>query len=133
MGLVLIWLLACGGAPTARMAACPASPNCVSSTATDSVHAVAPFEARDPAEALRVLGAAVRRVDGFTAVLVEDDGYLHATFTTPTLRFVDDLELQVGDGVVHVRSASRLGHGDGGVNRARVEALRREWGPPTGR
>jgi uncharacterized protein (DUF1499 family) len=76
---------------------------------------------------LAELVAAAQRVDGFTTLVVHDADYVHVTFTTPMLRFVDDLELQVGEGAVHVRSASRLGHGDHGVNRARVEALRAEW------
>jgi uncharacterized protein (DUF1499 family) len=54
--------------------------------------------------------------------------YLYATFETRWLRFVDDAEflLDPGARVIHVRSASRLGRKDFGVNRARVEALRRK-------
>ena len=111
-----------------RMAPCPASPNCVSSHATDAGHAIPPFTAADPGKALAELVAAAQRVDGFTTLVVHDADYVHATFTTPMLRFVDDLELQLGERSVHVRSASRLGYGDHGVNRARVEALRAAWG-----
>jgi uncharacterized protein (DUF1499 family) len=40
--------------------------------------------------------------------------------------FVDDVEFLAdrASGVVHVRSASRLGRRDFGVNRARIEELR---------
>jgi len=57
------------------------------------------------------------------------DDYLYAVFTTPLFGFCDDVEFFVAadDGVVHVRSQSRLGYGDGGVNRKRVEAIRRKW------
>ena len=52
--------------------------------------------------------------------------YLYAQFTTPLMRYVDDVEFWFDPpaGVVQVRSASRVGHGDGGLNRARVESIR---------
>ena len=52
--------------------------------------------------------------------------YLYAQFTTRLMRFVDDVEFwfDPAAGVIQVRSASRVGHGDRGVNRARVEAIR---------
>ena len=125
--MTLLLLLACGSAPTERMAPCPSSPNCVSSQATDEEHAVPAFEAADPAAALVGLASTLEGMDGFTEFVAREDGYLHATFTTPLMQYVDDLELQVGDGVVDVRSASRVGHSDLGVNRKRVEALRAAW------
>jgi len=52
--------------------------------------------------------------------------YLYATFTTPLMRFVDDVEFWAdpAGGVIQLRSASRIGHEDGGVNRARIDRLR---------
>ncbi len=52
--------------------------------------------------------------------------YLYATYTTPLMGFVDDVEFWVdpAGSVIHLRSASRLGYGDRGANRARIEALR---------
>ena len=59
------------------------------------------------------------------AVTVREAHYLRAEFTSRVLRFVDDVEFWLGEaGLIHVRSASRLGHSDFGVNRARVEHLR---------
>jgi uncharacterized protein (DUF1499 family) len=59
-------------------------------------------------------------------IVDEKDGYLRAEFTSRALNFVDDLECLLDEkaGVVHVRSASRLGKKDFGVNRKRVEAIR---------
>ncbi|MDP3413597.1 MAG: DUF1499 domain-containing protein, partial [Polaromonas sp.] len=59
-------------------------------------------------------------------VVEETPGYLYAQCSTRWLRFTDDLELLLDDAarVIHVRSSSRLGRKDFGVNRARVEALR---------
>jgi creatinine amidohydrolase len=59
-------------------------------------------------------------------VITEEPGYLYAEFETRWLRFVDDVEflLDAPAGVIHVRSASRLGRKDLGVNRKRIEELR---------
>jgi uncharacterized protein (DUF1499 family) len=61
------------------------------------------------------------------ATVIKTEGnYLHAEFRTKLMRYVDDVELFYDEraGLVHVRSASRLGRRDFGVNRARVEKLR---------
>lgn len=59
-------------------------------------------------------------------VAEQHDDYLYAQFETRLLRFVDDAEFWVdpATGVIHVRSASRIGRKDFGVNRARIEAIR---------
>lgn len=59
-------------------------------------------------------------------IVEQRDDYLYAQFTTAMLRFVDDVEFWVDPaaGVVQVRSASRVGRKDFGVNRARIEAIR---------
>jgi uncharacterized protein (DUF1499 family) len=61
------------------------------------------------------------------AEIIQADGnYVYAEFTTALMGFVDDVEffLDESAGVIHVRSASRLGESDLGVNRKRVEAIR---------
>jgi uncharacterized protein (DUF1499 family) len=67
----------------------------------------------------------VEAMPGAKVVRSEPD-YLYAQFTTPLMKFVDDLECwyDPAAGVVQVRSASRVGHGDRGLNRARVESIR---------
>ena len=60
-----------------------------------------------------------------TRIISSDSHYLHAEFRSRLLRYVDDVEFHDDGKVLHVRSASRLGRRDFGVNRARVEALRR--------
>ena len=71
------------------------------------------------------LQAIVASIPGAEVLKVEPD-YLYATFTSVVFKFVDDLEFwfDPANGVVQVRSASRVGRSDKGVNRARVEALR---------
>lgn len=59
-------------------------------------------------------------------VIKTEPGYLYAQFTTPLMKFVDDTEFwfDAAAGVVQVRSASRIGQGDQGLNRARIESIR---------
>ena len=118
------------GAKNGRLAPCPASPNCVSSQADpagDAAHYVAPLAFKGDAhgawEALRRVVAESERA----TIVGETDGYLHAEFASRVMGFVDDLEclLDAPGRRIHVRSASRLGYRDFGVNRGRVESLRR--------
>ncbi len=57
----------------------------------------------------------------------EEDSYLHYEFTSLLFRFVDDVEFLFEDATktIHFRSASRVGYGDFGVNRKRMEEIRR--------
>jgi len=129
VGLFLVLVMVCAG-PTAgepmnrQLAPCPDRPNCVSSLATDEEHRVEPFAATGE-EFWRALRAAVAALPR-TRIVEEEPGYLHAECTSRIFRFVDDLELTQSEPSerVDVRSASRVGYGDWGVNRARVEALR---------
>ena len=109
---------------------CPQTPNCVSSeaAASDAEHVIAPLRYAGSAEQARarleqLLGSQPR-----VRLVTATPTYLHAEFTTRLLRFVDDVEfLFVTPGRIEVRSASRVGRSDMGVNRERVEALRRQF------
>jgi len=90
---------------------------------------IAPLPAGTAAGAADAAWGRLRRIveSERGAQIVQADGdYLYAQFTTRWLGFTDDVEfwLDRAAGVIHVRSASRLGRKDFGVNRARVEALR---------
>jgi uncharacterized protein (DUF1499 family) len=123
----LFALLGCGaqrpeglGVRAGALAPCPDSPNCVCSCEIRDSHAVAPVTG--------TLNDVRRALSGMPRVnIVSDaDGYLHAEFTTRLMRYVDDVEFleDSAAGVVHIRSASRVGHSDLGLNRKRVEAIR---------
>ena len=117
-----------------KLRPCPASPNCVSSEeGTDVAHRVEPLPAGTSLEATRTaLRTALAAASARAVVVIDEPGYLRATFRTPLIGFIDDVELRISEatgeaaGVVHVRSASRVGHSDLGANRARVERLRQE-------
>jgi len=116
------------GVASGGLAPCPSSPNCVSSDARDAAHAVAPFAlAVEPGAAWEAARAAVAAWSR-TRIVDETESYLHAECSSALFGFVDDLELQLrpAEQSIAVRSASRLGHSDLGVNRKRVERLREE-------
>jgi uncharacterized protein (DUF1499 family) len=112
--------------PEGRLLPCPSSPNCVSSQAQDSSQRVDPLRPPgDPGDAMSILRRVVEALPR-TRIVTATDTYLHAECRSRIFRFVDDLDflLDPEEGVVQVRSASRLGHSDLGVNRRRVEAIR---------
>lgn len=105
------------------LAPCPGRPNCASTRQEGGVEPL-PFTSRDGALArLRALLAALPR----TRVVADEDGYLRAEVRSRLFGFVDDLEVLLDEGEqrVHLRSASRVGHWDLGVNRKRLEEIRR--------
>jgi uncharacterized protein (DUF1499 family) len=102
------------------------SQNAVSSFAQNDYSKIAPLAAaKEPRAVFARLNQAVKTSPG-AKIVTEDANYIYAEFTTPLLKFVDDVEflLDEGNGVIHVRSASRLGLKDFGVNRKRIESLR---------
>jgi uncharacterized protein (DUF1499 family) len=114
---------------------CGNAPNCVSSQALDEAHRVEPLQVPtgvEPHDAFkRFLELIEARRDArihARAPIQPNVPYTfaHAEFVSPYLRFRDDVELLLdpGAGLVHVRSASRIGYSDLGQNRARVEELR---------
>ncbi len=109
-----------------RLRPCPSSPNCVCSQDEDAGHHIEPLQfTGSPREAWDRLHTLVETLPR-TRVVSRDDRYLHVEFTTPLLRFIDDIEflLDETNSVIHVRSASRIGHSDLGTNRKRIEAIR---------
>ena len=115
-----------------ELAPCPETPNCVSSLAPKGGHWVGPLPLRGaPDEAMERLREIVEAMPR-TTVDEFADGYLKARCRSLLFRFVDDLELLVDAeaGVIHVRSASRVGRSDLGVNRRRVEEIRARYLAP---
>jgi len=106
--------------------ACPSSPNCVSSQAADADHFIAPFKiTANVDDAWAALKKALLS-QSRTVITNETGDTLHAEATSLVFRFVDDIDavLDKEAKVIHIRSASRVGYGDFGVNRKRVEMLR---------
>ena len=104
---------------------CPATPNCVCSEYPGKDVDIEPLGYSDSTEAA---WARLERVIAETGgrVIAEAPGYLRAVYETQLLRFIDDVEFRQdkNHSVIHVRSASRMGHSDLGANRKRVEKIR---------
>ena len=121
------------GVREGRLKAPSTSPNSVSSQAALwpghpklAYASIAPLAvAGDAAAAMAKIRSLVESTAG-ARVVQADAGYLRAEYTTPLMRYTDDVEFWFDStaGVVQVRSASRLGESDLGANRARIEALR---------
>lgn len=123
----LLTLIGCAGdRPTTlgvqnnQLAGCPDSPNCVCSFDTRDSHRIDPL--RGNLDAIKRALAQMPSAE----IIREEGDYLYAEFTSRLMGYVDDVEFLAdpASGVVHVRSASRLGHSDLGVNAKRLEEIR---------
>lgn len=118
------------GVKDGKLAPCPTSPNCVvSQGASDREHEIAPLAyTGDRADAMATLQKIVA-AQPRTQIIKQTDDYLYAEFTSRLMGFVDDVEFYFDSDqpVIQVRSASRLGESDLGVNRKRIEALRLQF------
>lgn len=124
-----VWLALWGGVNGAMansLKPCPDRPNCVS-TLQGGEQSLPPLRYQgDKSKAKSDLLRVVRSLAHMQ--IIEDKGdYLHVTVTSAIFKFVDDVEFLIEDShkVIHVRSASRTGYSDFGVNRRRVEKIQR--------
>ena len=104
---------------------CPVTPNCVCSEQLVEGTFVEPLDYTATTEAAwHKIKQAIVETGGVVAT--DQNGYLHAIYETPLLRFVDDVELRLDTNqqVIHIRSASRVGKSDLGANRKRVVRIR---------
>ena len=112
-----------------RLSPCPDSPNCVSSQSTDPARFIKPLRyTGDLADARQKLIDLLKDSKRARLISVETD-YIHAEFRSLIFNFVDDVEFYFSseDRIIHVRSASRTGYYDFGVNRRRMERLRAKF------
>jgi uncharacterized protein (DUF1499 family) len=110
-----------------KLRPCPSTPNCVCSQERDPGHRVVPWSYAGDGDAIRERLIAALKTFPRMELLTEEPRYLHAAFKSAIFGWVDDLELLIDEEtkLVHVRSASRAGRWDLGVNKRRVLALRR--------
>ncbi len=117
------------GVRDGRLAPPKRTPNNVNSqidSNADPGHYIEPLRYRgDARKAWETLQRIVLGMQGVKVVRSEPN-YLYAEFTSKLMGFVDDTEFYLDEkaGVIQARSASRLGNGDHGVNRARIESIR---------
>lgn len=113
------------GLENQRLKNCPDSPNCICTM--DVQHpaplAALPFKG-DMAETIAHIKKTAAAMEG-SALQKEENNYLHFTYTTHTMKFIDDVEFLLDPAmrVVHFRSASRVGYYDLGTNKRRMKAF----------
>ena len=112
-----------------RLADCPGSPNCQGSDASEPERRVEPLPMKGSGDETMAALVALIDVRPDAAVVNREGDYLHATFTSSIVGYIDDVEFLVDEsaGIVRIRSASRIGRSDLGANARRVEALREAW------
>jgi len=120
------------GINNGKLMPCPKTPNCVNSQAKNNENYIEPIhftgtqqEAKD--RLLRTLESEKR-----TKVITDKKDYIRVEFTSALFRFVDDVEFyfmkkQADTTIIHIRSASRIGYSDLGVNRKRIEKIRNKF------
>lgn len=117
------------GVRDGQLTPCPNTPNCVCSQSSDAVHKIEPLTYNStPEQAFAELKRLIQSLPR-TKIITESEDYLHVEFTLPIVGFVDDVEfyLERNANVIHVRSASRVGMSDLGVNRRRIETIRTKY------
>ncbi len=126
--LFFILLASCAGTKPdsiGQFSECPEKPNCIFSKSSTALHMIAPLiyqstfpEAKE--KLLKVIKSMPR-----AEIATNKENFLHVEFTSKIFRFVDDVEFYFNaPGIIHFRSASRIGHSDMGVNRHRMEEIR---------
>ncbi len=114
------------GVTEGTFSSCPDKPNCVSSQASNDKQKVPPLPLKGNAnESIDRLVQVIKAM-GKAKVVEKRDNYLYVEFESSLLRYVDDVEFFASEktGEIEVRSASRLGYSDLGVNRKRIESIR---------
>ncbi|WP_414549161.1 DUF1499 domain-containing protein [Anabaena sp. CCY 0017] len=117
------------GVNNGKLASCPNSPNCVSSQDRDPEHIISPLSfTSNPQSALANLKEIIESLPR-TKIITATEDYLYAEFKSALMGFVDDVEFYLDRqaNVIQVRSASRLGQSDLGVNRQRIETIRAKF------
>lgn len=114
------------GVANGRLAPCPDSPNCVSTQATDALHGMEPIAYKGETAVAQAKLLAILAADDSYTLINQTPTYIHAEARSGLWRFIDDVEFFFDEatGLIQFRSASRLGYGDMGANRQRMEAFR---------
>jgi len=117
------------GLKDGKLPSCPDSPNCVSSQSEDVRHKIESLHYTtsllEAQENLLTILRSMKR----TTIIAREDHYIHATCASLLFRFVDDMEFYFveEENIIHVRSASRRGYYDFGVNSRRIDYIRKHF------
>ena len=120
------------GIENGQLTQCPTTPNCVNSQAKDKKHYIEPILTTGTPLEVKSHILKILNESNSTKIIVTEDNYIRAEFSSKVFHFVDDIEFFFPDTkskeiTIHVRSASRVGHSDLGVNRKRIERIRNKF------
>ena len=115
------------GITDGKLAPCPKSPNCVSTQVSDKKRIIKPLKYNSTLKEAKLNILDIIESLKRTKIINETENYIHVEFRTRTFKFVDDVEFYFDDTekIIHFRSASRVGWSDMGVNRKRMEKIRK--------
>lgn len=109
------------------LSSCPSTPNCVSTQSKEVSQYIKPLSYKSSKEV--AYQKLIEIINSFerTQIITKDDNYIHAIFISKIMRYVDDVEFYFDEknNIIHFRSASRVGYSDLGVNRTRMEMIRK--------
>ena len=119
-----------------KLTSCPDSPNCVCSEyKNDTKHYIEPIQLSNPLpnDPYNILKKTAESMGG--KLQQEGSHYLAYTFTSTIFRYVDDFEIKIDPNTktIHLRSASRIGYSDAGVNKKRTEQFKKLFTEKLGR
>lgn len=117
------------GVNNGHLMECPQTPNCVNSQAKDDEHLIQPILFIGTSTEAQTRLVKILNEWKHTKITVTQDNYIRAEFVSKVFRFVDDVEFyfpetEGKETTIHIRSASRVGYSDFGVNRKRIEQIR---------
>jgi uncharacterized protein (DUF1499 family) len=101
---------------------CPDKPNCISSfSKSDSSHYIDPIDIKEPKDVAIKKILNIIKLYKSSKIITNQNDYIHIEVTSDIFKFVDDVEFYFGiSGKIHMKSKSRLGHSDLGVNKKRL-------------
>lgn len=134
----VILLTGCSGTMTnlgineGKLQSCPKTPNCINSQSGTEGQKVQSINYTGTQKEAHERLLQIIKTEKRTKTITVQGNYIRVEFTSALFRFVDDVEFyfpegQERDGVIHVRSASRIGHSDLGANRKRIERIRSKF------
>ncbi len=117
------------GVTNGHLMECPHTPNCVNSQAKEDEHLIQPILFIGTSKEVQTRLLKILNEWTHAQIIVIQANYIRAEFVSKVFRFIDDVEFYFPETeepktTIHIRSASRVGHSDFGVNRKRIEQIR---------
>jgi uncharacterized protein (DUF1499 family) len=111
-----------------KLTPCPNNPNCVSSQGQQKAHYISPITYNTGQTVAKEKLVLILQQYASAKIRAQSEDYIHIEFQSRWLRFIDDVEFYFYPaGIIQIRSASRVGYSDFGVNRQRIEKIKMKF------